>query len=235
MKTRALFVTLLALVVPLFTTPQAEAASGPKALQRLAADQTQLLFRFYDGQPQTASPPTCSQRRGDGRRGGVLLLPSLSFGSGDATFTCRTKARAVLVDLSGFTVTEDNRGDTWTLADGEVLDFARANLPRICDDVLRFVPAATATLDDSAITPIPVSTRNFSVKVNPGADNTPGLPLYQDSSDLGHPGRLAACYSGYKALVPISPGHHVLHVDLSAIVGAPTQFTYDVTVPRPRH
>jgi hypothetical protein len=235
MKIRALLATLVALaalILQLVAIPQAQAASGPKRLQRLAADQTQLLFRFYNGQPQTASPPTCSQRQGDRRRHGVLLLPTLSFGSGDAIFTCKTNARAVLLDLAGATVSEDNRGDTWTLADGEILDFARENLPRICDDVLRVIPAASATLDDVAITPTPVVTRNFIVKVNPGADNTPGSPLYQDSIDLGHPGRLAACYSGYKALVPISPGHHVIHVDLSAIVGAPTEFTYDLTVKR---
>jgi hypothetical protein len=235
MKIRALLATLVALaalILPSLVIPQAQAASGPNRLQRLAADQTQLLFRFYNGQPQTASPPTCRQRQGNRHRHRVLLLPTLSFGSGNATFTCKTHARAALIDLAGATVTEDHRGDTWTLENGEILDFARANLPRICDDVLRFIPAASATLDNVAITPTPVVTRNFNVRVNPGADNNPGGPLYQDSIDLGHPGRLAACYSGYKALVPISRGHHVIHVDLSVIVGAPTEFTYDLIVKR---
>jgi hypothetical protein len=234
MKTRALlatFVALAALVLPLLAVPQAQAASGPKRLQRLAGDQTQLLFRFYNGQPQTASPPTCSQRQSRRHRH-VLLLPTLSFGSGDATFTCKTHARRVFIDLGGFTVTEDHRGDTYELADGEILDFARANLPRICDDALRLVTAAPATLDNVAIVPTPVATRNVIVRVNPGADNNPGGPLYQDSIDLGHPGRLAACFTGYKALVPISRGHHVIHVDLSAIVGAPTEFTYHLVVKR---
>jgi hypothetical protein len=225
------FAALIALAIPMLSTPAVQAASGPKPLQRLAAAQSQLLFRFYNGQPQPASPPTCSRSAERGQR--TLLLPTLSFGSGDATFDCTTRSHAVLVDLAGALATEDARGDTWTLADGEVLDFSRANLPRICDDVLRFIPPATATLDNAAITPTAVVTRNFRVQVNPGADNSPGAsPFYQDSVDLGHPGRLAACFSGYKALVPVRPGHHVITVDLSAIVGVPTEFTYNLTVKR---
>jgi hypothetical protein len=129
-------------------------------------------------------------------------------------------------------VTEDHRGDTYTLEDEEILEYARANLQRICDDALRFVMPASATLDNAAITPTPVVTGNFSARVNPGADNNPGGPLYQDSIGLGHPGRLAACFTGYKALVPISRGHHVIHVDLSAVVGAPSEFTYQLIVKR---
>lgn len=73
---------------------------------------------------------------------------------------------------------------------------------------------------------------SFDRKVNPGADNTPGSPYFQDSIDLGHPGKLTACYGGYKALLRLTPGHHVLRVDLSANVGKPTVFTYDLNVRR---
>jgi hypothetical protein len=232
MKVRLLLAALAALVLPSFAIPQAQAASGPKRLQELAAAQTQLLFRFYNGQPQPASPPTCNQGQDEDGRDGVFLLPTLSFGSGDVTFTCTTEAHQVLVDLAGGVVTEDRRGDTYTLANGEILDFARRNLQRICDDAIRFIPAATASLDNGPITATPVVTRNFTVKVNPGANNTPGSPLFQDSIDLGHPGRLTACYVGYKALVSVSPGHHVLRVDLSAITGTATHFTYNLNIER---
>lgn len=227
----------LAVVAVILTTtaaiPAAAASSGPRRLQRLAIAQSQLLFRFYNGQPQITSPATCRQPHQD-EDGGVFLLPSLSFASGAATLTCRVKARKVLVDLAGFTVTEDDRaseGSTWTLVDGEVLTFTRANLPRICDDVIRIVTQATATLDNHPVVGTPVITRNFTVHVNPGAnDPSPGSPYYQDSIDLGHPGTLTACYAGYKALLRVPPGHHVLRVNLSAFIGAPTTITYNLRV-----
>jgi hypothetical protein len=209
------------------TISTAHATGAPRPLQRLAISQTQLLFRFYNGQPQTVSPPTCRQAQESSSEAKVLLLPALSFGSGDDTVTCTTKAHMALVDLGGFTITEDDRGDTYTLADGKTLTFTRANLERICNDAIRFVPTAAATLDGNPIAGTQVITHKFTVKVNPGADNTPGSPYYQDSIGVGHPGKLTACYVGYKALLPIAPcRHYVLHVDLSAITGVPTILTY---------
>jgi hypothetical protein len=227
MKIRLLLVALAALAVPSLAIPQAQAASGPPRLQKLAAAQTQLLFRFYNGQPQPASPPRCNQGQHEDSENGVFLLPTLSFGSGDVTFTCRTEAHAVLVDLGGAVAAEDRRGDTYELVNGEILDFARKNLQRICDDAIRYFSPATASLDNHAITGTPVVTRNFTIKVNPGAE-----PYFQDSIDLGHPGKLTACYVGYKALVPVSPGHHVLRVDLSAVAGTATHFTYKLNIER---
>jgi hypothetical protein len=227
---RALLIIGLALACVGVTAAPADATTGPQRLQRLAAVQTQALFRFYNGQPQTASPPTCKRAKHLYGRPGLLVLPTLSFGSGNATFSCRTRAHAVLVDLGGFIVTEDARGDTYTLADDEVLTFTRANLPRICDDALRFIPPAPATLDGHPVVGTAVATGNFRVQVNPGADNTPGSPLYQDSIDVGHPGVLTACYTGYKALIPVTPGRHILSVDLSALTVGPTEFTYVLDV-----
>ena len=73
-----------------------------------------------------------------------------------------------------------------------------------------------------------VSTRAFEVPVNPTA---PAL-YWQDSVDLGHPGRLAASYCGWKTVLTLSPGDHVVTVDLSGAAGAPTHFTYDIEVSR---
>jgi hypothetical protein len=47
---------------------------------------------------------------------------------------------------------------------------------------------------------------------------------------VGHPGTLTACYAGFKTLVRVAPGHHVLRVDLSSAAGAGTVFTYDLNV-----
>jgi hypothetical protein len=73
-----------------------------------------------------------------------------------------------------------------------------------------------------------VSTRAFEVPVNPTAP----APYWQDSVDLGHPGRLAAGYCGWKTVLTLSPGDHVVTVDLSGAAGAPTHFTYDIEVSR---
>ena len=117
----------------------------------------------------------------------MYLLPRLSFGSGDETFWCKIRTDAVLVDLGGKVATEDNRGDTYALASGELLTFTKANLTRICDDALRFSPvSAPATLDTRPIAGRPVSTPTFTVKVNPGTVANPNAPYCQDSIDLGH-------------------------------------------------
>lgn len=213
------------------STSAAEAATGPVRLQHLAAAQTRLLFSHYHGSPQVASPASCSDGDdSDGTR--PFLLPTLSFGAGDATFLCHLESRTALLDLGGFTVTEDNTGDTYTLANGEELPFARANLERICDDaLLRFVPAAApGTLDGVAIHGEAVSTSVFDVAVLRSATD-----YWQQSRALGHPGRLAATYCGWKALLRLTPGPHAIKVDLSGNTGSPTHFTYRVLVERDGH
>jgi hypothetical protein len=207
----------------------ADASTGPPRLQHRAIAQTKLLFQHLEG-AQTASPATCNEgQRPNGIRG-AFLLPTLSFGSGDATFTCRVSARVVVLDLGGAIATEDDRGDIWTTAEAVDLLFTRANLERICDDLLpRVYPsAAPATLDSHPILGTQVSTRAFNVRVAPGAPE----PLYQDSIDLGHPGRLAASYCGWKVEIPLRRGRHVIKVDLTGVVGADTHFTYNIRVGR---
>jgi len=215
------------LVVVLAAT--AGASTGPPRLQHRAIAQTKLLFQHLEG-PQTASPATCNEgQRPSGTRG-AFLLPTLSFGSGPATFNCRVSARVVVLDLGGAIATEDDRGDVWTTAEGVDLLFTRANLERICDDVLpRFYPsAAPATLDSHPIRGTAVSTRAFNVRVSPDAP----VPFYQDSIDLGHPGRLAASYCGWKAEIPLRRGRHVIKVDLTGVAGPDTYFTYNIKVGR---
>jgi hypothetical protein len=205
----------------------ADASTGPPRLQQLAQAQTDLLLANYVN-GNVASPATCSE--GQGPRGfeGVFLLPTLnSAAGGNASFTCRIRTRSVLVDLFGFVVTEDSGGDSYFLADGTELLFTPKNLETICDDALpRFLKtAAPATVDGHPITGVEVSTRAFSARVNRAAG-----PVYDQSVTLGHPGRLATSYCGHKAVVRLSPGHHVIIVYLTDLVGTPTTFTYDVTV-----
>jgi hypothetical protein len=217
------------LMVVFGLAPTAEATSGSVQLQRLAVAQTQLLFDYYHGAPQAISPERCNQGQGENGDDGVFLLPANSFGSGNRTLGCVSRTKSVLLDLGGGVATEDARGDTYELADGTLLTYTRANLQAICNDAIRYFTGVPATLDGQPISGTSVITRNFLVKVNPDA-SAPGLPYYQDSIDLGHPGRLAGCYTGTKALLRVAPGRHVITVDLSGLTGAPTTFTYIIKV-----
>jgi len=74
----------------------------------------------------------------------------------------------------------------------------------------------------------------FTAKVNRHAQ-THGAgragDLYADSVDLGHPGRLATVFCGFKAKVHLRPGKHTIVVDYSgAFGGASTVFTYNIKV-----
>ena len=191
--------------------------------------QTRLLFDFYDGYPQPISPPRCDQGQSENGYYGVFLLPIDSFGAGNRTVNCETNTSSVLLDLGGGVVTEDARGDTYTLANGTKLRFLRKNLEAICDDASRYFTGVPATVDHKSISGPTVVTRDFSLDVNLDAA-APGLPFYQDSVDLGHPGRLAACYTGTKALLSLTPGRHVVIAHLAGLTGAPTRFTYIITV-----
>lgn len=220
----------LAFALVLALAPTAGATTGPRRLQRLAVAQTQLLFRDYHGLPQVVSPPHCN--KGQDRQGfhGVFLLPVLSFNPGDETLRCRIETREVLLDLGGYVPIEDARSDTYTLADGTLLLFRRPNLQAICNDVTQYLSDAPATLDGQPISATTVVTRDFKVQINRGANKTPGNPFYDDSVGLGHPGSLTACYAGHKALLRLSPGSHVISVDLSGYASAPTHLVYLINV-----
>lgn len=231
LRTIALATALISFVA--LSSGVANAATGPVRMQRLAAAQTQLLFRHLDTPlgVQTASPTRCNEGQNAHGRMGTFLLPTLAGGSGSLAFNCRVETRTVLVDLGGVFATEDDRaasGSTWTTADGDVLAFTKANLERICDDVLPtlFTSPAPATVDGTTLSgATAVSTRPFTSRVK-----TSTWQLYQDSVDLGHPGKLATTYCGWKAKVRLAPGRHVITVDLSAVAGAVTVFTYRIKV-----
>jgi hypothetical protein len=208
----------------------AGAATGPRLFQLRAEEQTRLLFAQLRSPTQVASPATCDAGQRPWGTDGVFILPTLdSSAPGDLAFTCHVAVRRVLLDLGGGIATEDARGDTYTTADGQVLLFTRQNLEAICDDVLRFFPTpAPATLDSVAIGGTQVSTRAFEVPIHPTAPGT----FWQDSIAVGHPGRLAASYCGWKTVLTLSPGEHVIAVDLSGVASGPTHFTYDIDVSR---
>jgi hypothetical protein len=227
MKSRILATAAVAFAVAL--PGVADASTGPKRLQVLAAAQTVHLFAHLTGE-QVASPSACNQGQPPNGLRGWFLLPTLSFSPGDATFTCRITARRVVLDLGGGIASEDaNPESTWTTVNGEVLRFTRGNLERICDDLLRFIPSpAPATVDGSAISGTQVSTRPFPVLIRRSAP----LTYWADSVALGHPGLLAATYCGWKTEVALTRGRHVIEVDLSGAFDppTPTHFRYDITV-----
>jgi hypothetical protein len=238
LRTVAIVGAMTALVTALITVSAgaANAATGPIGLQRLAAAQTKLLLGHLKTPvgKQTASPNRCNEGQDADGTKGTFLLPTLAGGSGNLTFNCHVEAREVLVDLGGAFATEDDRASDpldpslWTTANGDVLAFTKANLERICDDILpRFFSApAKATVDGGPLPgATPISTTPFTSRIRP----TTGQ-LYQDSVDLHHPGTLATTYCGWKARVSLAPGHHVITVDLSNVAGSATVFIYNINV-----
>jgi hypothetical protein len=206
----------------------AQADTGSKRTQLLAVAQTELVFLNLTQPQQVASPASCD--RGQPSRGvfGLFMLPQYVSGTGDYTFDCKLTTRNVLLDLGSAAATEDATDNTYTLADGTELPFRPKTLERICDDVLAtaFTAPAPATLDGAPISGAAVSTPAFPVLVRRGAPP----PLWQDSIDVGHAGRLAASYCGWKAQLKLTPGRHTIVVDLGNVAPGPTRFIYNIKV-----
>jgi hypothetical protein len=202
-------------------------------MQKLARQQTKLMLKFFEG--QNVSPPKCGQGQGAGGIDGAFLLPVLSFTPGDQTLNCTTSARSILVDLGGFVITEDNRfPDSSYLLNGQPVPFSRENLEPICEDVIAqgfLGDPVPATLDRRrTITGPALNSGVFTARVNRHAQIPGGADLYADSVSLGHPGRLAAVFCGFKAKLHLRPGTHTITVDYSGLFGASTVFTYNIRV-----
>jgi hypothetical protein len=218
--------------------PRVGSSSSTSDLQHLAQQQTNLLQKFYTG--QNVSPSKCGRGQSSGGIDGVFLLPTLSFGPGSRTISCTTNARAVLLDVGGFTVSEDDRfaeGSVYQFVEnGPLVPFTRENLEPICDDLIAdgaFDNPAPATLDgDTSISGTVLDSGVFTSRVNRHAQIPGGADLYADSVDLGHPGRLGTVFCGAKARVNLSPGPHTIVVDYGTFAGGTdsTVFTYRITV-----
>ena len=221
---RAVIVAALAAVMP----TAAHADTGPKSAQLLAIAQTELVFLNLTQPQQVASPASCDRGQPSFGVLGLFMLPQYVSGTGDVTFDCKLKTRNVLLDLGSAAATEDATDNTYTLADGAELPFRPRTLERICDDVLAtaFTAPAPATLDGKPISGVAVSTPAFPVLVRRGAPP----PLWQDSVDVGHPGRLAASYCGWKAQLRLTPGRHTIVVDLGNVAPGPARFIYNIKV-----
>jgi hypothetical protein len=235
MRLRTIACALVTVMLLALSMGSAAATTAPTRLQTLAQQQTNLLLQFYEG--ENVSPPKCGQGQGSDGIDGAFLLPVASFTPGDQTVNCMTTAGSVLVDLGGFVITEDNRfpESSWTLLNGQVIPFTRENLELICDDIIDqgFISnPVPATVDGDPITgpDEPLNSGVFTAKVNRHAQIPGGADLYADSIALGHPGRLATVYCGFKAEVRLSLGTHTIMVDYTGIFGGSTVFTYNITV-----
>jgi hypothetical protein len=237
-KVRAVLAALGCLAaVAVSQTAGADPRTGSRTsagdLQTLARQQTNLLLKHYVG--VNVSPQKCGQGQGSGGVDGVFLLPVASYGPGDRTVDCKTRARSVLVDLGGFTVTEDRRfpASSYSL-DGQAVPFTRENLEPICDDLFlqRIIAGPMpATLDGvGSLTGVRLNSGVFTARVNRHAQIPGDADLYADSVALGHPGRLATVFCGFKAEVHLPPGTHTIVVDYAGQFGASALFTYNITV-----
>lgn len=238
-RVRALLATLGCLAAVTMTTsasadPQAGSSTSTSDLQRLAQQQTNLLLKYYEG--QNVSPSKCGQGQSSGGVDGVFLLPVLSFTPGDRTINCAINARSVLVDVSGFAITEDARfPDSSYSLNGKDVPFTPENLQPVCDDLIAhgfLAPAAPATLDGHGITGELIDSGLFTAKVNRHAQIPGAADLYADSVAVGHPGRLATVFCGSKAVVSLAPGRHTIVVDYTGtpFIDVSTVFTYHITV-----
>jgi hypothetical protein len=163
---------------------------------------------------------------------GVLLLPVHTGQPGTATVRCRARgADKVLVDLGGYVVSEDDNGVAAGYpVGGVVLAFTRENLEAICGQLVLDIGPQEGPLPGSAtltargrerpISGKPVSTPVFRLRVEPGS-----LGEYAESVELGHPGRIAAVFCGWKALVPLERGTNTIVVDLDPFAPG-TTITY---------
>ena len=209
----------------------AGASSGPRRVQALAAAQAVHFFAHLKG-VQSASPAVCGEGQPSSGFFGYFLLPTLSFSPGDQNFQCHITTRSVVLDLSGATVTEDANVDVpYEFEDGTKLLFLPRNLERICDDVgpRFFAEPSPATLDGKPIAGTAVTTPPFPVPIHRSAP----LTFWEDSVKLGHPGVLASTFCGWKAVLTLTRGQHVIQVDHSDVFPAPnpsTEFRYDITV-----
>lgn len=238
-RVRALLATLGCLAaVTMTTSVSADAQDGSSTstsdLQTLAQQQTNLLLKYYEG--ENVSPSKCGQGQGSRGVDGVFLLPVLSFTPGDRTINCATNARSVLVDLSGFAITEDDRfPDSSYSLNGKDVPFTPENLQPVCDDLIEqgaLAPSAPAMLDGHGITGELIDSGLFTAKVNRHAQTPGAADLYADSVAVGHPGRLATVFCGFKAVVPLAPGTHTIVVDYTGhpFPDVSTVFTYHITV-----
>jgi hypothetical protein len=213
--------------------PRTDSPASTGDLEKLAQQQTSLLLKHYVG--VNVSPQKCGQGQGSAGVDGVFLLPVASYGPGDRAIDCKTTARSVLVDLGGFTITEDNRfpASSWFL-NGQDVAFTPDTLGPICEDLFTqgvIAGPMPATLDGGrSITGQRVNSGVFTARVNRHAQIPGDADLYADSVALGHPGRLATLFCGFKAVVHLPPGTHTIVVDYSTLFGASTLFTYDITV-----
>lgn len=215
----------------------ADAARGPERLQQLAKAQTKLYSAFDTD--AGVSPPSCG--RGQSRKGvhGTFLLPVFAQPPSvpeSRTIRCTTTARRVFVDAGGFVATEDDDGPSYPMPfpDGDLVPFDRGHLDPICDDIVdNLLPAlsispAPVTVDGEAKAAVGVATGWFIARFSPTFEVE-----YDNSIALGHPGLLASTFCGYKTLVHLRPGRHVITVDYSANAGAAeTVYTYLITVKR---
>ena len=126
---------------------------------------------------------------------------------------------------------------------GEAVACTRKILEASCNEIrgnLDFfgLPLPVPARLDGVLIPGPEASLNsglFTAKVNRHAQIPGGPDLYADSVALGHPGRLATVYCGFKAKVKLRPGTHTIVVDYSPIVGDSTVFTYNITVKAHHH
>lgn len=231
MRNRLVLSLAVGATAALFGNAPAGAATAPKGLQRLAAEQTQLWENGIAAQTPL-SPTTCT--RGSAHDDDVVFLPVLTqFGVANnaLTVSCTVRRDSDLVlDVGGAILTEDANvctadpaTDPCYKVNGVDTPFRPATLPAIGAQILTdFAPFATATLDGKALPAQRILTSVFPLCIPADAFQ------YQDSMNLGHPGVLAAAYAGDKVVIDhLRKGRHTIVVTNSAFGSS---ITYHLTV-----
>lgn len=202
---------------------------GPADLQQDAVIQSIWWSDMLDTTPAghySTSPLGCDARQPGKLRNFYLPVnvgPAIDGDPMSITLNCDvSQGRPVVLDLGGFIPFEDNNFDstdpfTYWLIGTEKVPFTASNLGRICDDIIATdigeFSTSTARLDGRLLSKTLVVTPNFDLQPRPG--NL--LGAYEESIELGHRGRLAAAYCGYKAKITnLSRGLHRLVLTVGA-------------------
>lgn len=234
----ALAIAATAVGVPAFAA--SAAPRGPEDLQRHAVTQSiwwsDNLRTDHAGQLRT-SPLACDDAQPVGSPYFYLPVNAGPFLKGDPLnvhVECTVgRGQPLVLDLGGSIVSEDNNFDsedpnTYWLIGEQKVSFAAENLERICDNMVETnvggFSASTAELDRRPISKTLVQTNVFDAAPKPGNF----LGWYEESSDLGHAGHLAAVYCGYKAVIGgLSWGNYRL---VLTVGGSGRTITYNLHV-----
>ncbi len=213
---QAALVAVVTVLSMLGATASRATAASLADLPTLAMQQTQW-YTNHAHAGMSLSPQNCNAEQPGAATGGAFFLPVISTNDfQDTTIRCTIsakKAQNILVDGGGIVAYEDVPATcgpgSWTpdIIDGFGVDV----LPEWFGGDL-----PTATLDGQPLVTTAVASPGFFLHVKPSDPyeqcGDVNANRYDESVALGHRGAVYSKYLGYKALISLAPGRHIVTV-----------------------